>query len=188
MLQAHKHRLLLQWFEPELGTTRRNRVDDAAGGARARVSSELACSSRDAHCHDTHSPADVVANQTEPSDLCVRFHRASKRGLGFRCQRVRFIKNDDLERRAGVSTADSQGTNTSARHGKHQAPPPRTYPELWLLPTAVCAKFFTVVRTTLMPRSSLALSSLTRSRNMETPKSSRQTAVMVEVFPVPGGP
>merc|ERR1719499_936774 len=56
------------------------------------------------------------------------------------------------------------------------------------MPTATRAKFLTLVRMMLMPRSSDALSSKIRDLNIVGPYSSRATARIVEVFPVPGGP
>lgn len=54
--------------------------------------------------------------------------------------------------------------------------------------TVVLAKFFTFSRTIWMPRSSDALSSRTRDFMRSGPKSSRESARIVDVFPVPGGP
>ena len=52
---------------------------------------------------------------------------------------------------------------------------------------APLAKFLTLSRTTLIPRSSDAFSSSTRSR-YEAPNSCLQMARIVLVLPVPGGP
>ena len=54
--------------------------------------------------------------------------------------------------------------------------------------TVTFAKFLTFSRTTLIPRSSDALSSKIRDLKSTGPKRERAKAKMVEVFPVPGGP
>ena len=53
--------------------------------------------------------------------------------------------------------------------------------------TATCAKALILVRTTAMPRSSDAFSSITRER-YSLPKSCFAHARIVDVLPVPGGP
>jgi hypothetical protein len=56
-----------------------------------------------------------------------------------------------------------------------------------VLLTASCANALILLRTTAIPRSSDALSSMTRERYW-SPNSWRAAARIVVVFPVPGGP
>ena len=47
-------------------------------------------------------PSNIIADETEPSYPCVRFHYASERALGVLGHRIRFIKNNNFVGRTWI--------------------------------------------------------------------------------------
>lgn len=114
-----------------------------------------------------NSPRDVVADETKPRNLRIRFHDPPQGALSVLGHRIGFIQDDQLEGRLRVNFAVSTSIQLSAPDSSSELERERetddAAPDTCLGVSLANVLIFSL--TTEIPRSSEAFSSNTRARN-----------------------